>query len=97
MTKDDVSTQLATPAPHGDESRFNLRDHGGRIRNRRYAVERCLPECVIERHSGLTPGVIVWNAISYPGRFYLLFLQNKNIISTLKKSLKKKYESDKVK
>ncbi|GFT02776.1 hypothetical protein TNCV_466041 [Trichonephila clavipes] len=25
---------------------------------RRYAGEHCLPECVIERHSGLTPGVM---------------------------------------
>ncbi|GFX17056.1 transposable element Tc1 transposase [Trichonephila clavipes] len=40
-----------------DESRFNLWDHGGRIRVRRCAGERCLPECVIERHTGLTPGV----------------------------------------
>ncbi|GFV52877.1 transposable element Tc1 transposase [Trichonephila clavipes] len=31
-----------------DDSRFNLRDHDGRIRVRRYIGERCLPECVIE-------------------------------------------------
>ncbi|GFV53751.1 uncharacterized protein TNCV_4505341 [Trichonephila clavipes] len=41
----------------------NLWDHDGRIRVRRYAGERCLSECVIERHSGLTPEVIVWGAI----------------------------------
>ncbi|GFW63336.1 transposable element Tc1 transposase [Trichonephila clavipes] len=41
-----------------DDSRFNLGDHDGRIRVRSYAGERCLPEGVIERHSGLTPGVI---------------------------------------
>ncbi|GFV09691.1 transposable element Tc1 transposase, partial [Trichonephila clavipes] len=29
----------------------------GRIRVRRYAGERYLPECVIERHSSPTPGV----------------------------------------
>ncbi|GFX45528.1 transposable element Tcb2 transposase [Trichonephila clavipes] len=40
-----------------DESRFNLWDHDGCIRVRRYACERCLPECVIELHSGLTLGV----------------------------------------
>ncbi|GFU23342.1 transposable element Tc1 transposase [Trichonephila clavipes] len=51
-----------------DESRFNLWDHDGRIRVRRYAGEFCLPECVIERHSGLIPGVMVWDAISYHGR-----------------------------
>ncbi|GFU56545.1 transposable element Tcb2 transposase [Trichonephila clavipes] len=32
------------------ESCFNLWDHD----------DRSLPECVIERHSGLTPGVMVW-------------------------------------
>ncbi|GFW68363.1 transposable element Tcb2 transposase [Trichonephila clavipes] len=40
------------------ESRFNLWDHDDRIRVRRYAGEHCLPECIIERHSGLTPGVM---------------------------------------
>ncbi|GFW45387.1 uncharacterized protein TNCV_4734941 [Trichonephila clavipes] len=43
----------------------NLWEHDGRIRVRHYAGDRCLPECVIERHSGLTPGVMVWGAISY--------------------------------
>ncbi|GFU90397.1 transposable element Tc1 transposase [Trichonephila clavipes] len=47
-----------------DESRFNLRDHNGRIRVRRYTGERCLPKCVIERHSQLTPGVMIWGTIS---------------------------------
>ncbi|GFS81887.1 transposable element Tcb1 transposase [Trichonephila clavipes] len=32
-----------------DESHFNLWDHDGRIRVRRYAGEHCLPECVIDR------------------------------------------------
>ncbi|GFV18375.1 transposable element Tcb1 transposase [Trichonephila clavipes] len=41
-------------------SRFNLWDHDGRIRVRRYAGERCLPECVIERHSGLNPELWLW-------------------------------------
>ncbi|GFT38220.1 transposable element Tcb1 transposase [Trichonephila clavipes] len=54
------------------ESRFNLCAHDGRIRVRGYAGERCLPECVIERHSGLTPRVMVWGAISYRGRSDLL-------------------------
>ncbi|GFW97178.1 hypothetical protein TNCV_631831 [Trichonephila clavipes] len=44
------------------ESRFNLGDHDDRIRVIRYVVERCLPECVIERHSGLIPGVMQDNA-----------------------------------
>ncbi|GFU18191.1 HTH_Tnp_Tc3_2 domain-containing protein [Trichonephila clavipes] len=39
------------------ESRFNFWDHEGHIRVRRYAAEICFAECVIERHSGLTPGL----------------------------------------
>ncbi|GFX10437.1 uncharacterized protein TNCV_1868321 [Trichonephila clavipes] len=38
--------------------------------------ECCLPECVIERHSGLTPGVMVWRAISYHGRSNLLRIES---------------------
>ncbi|GFT59148.1 transposable element Tc1 transposase [Trichonephila clavipes] len=58
-----------------NESRFNLWDHDGRIRVRRYAGERCLPECVIERHNALTPGVMVWGMISYHGRFHSLRIE----------------------
>ncbi|GFX05073.1 hypothetical protein TNCV_3439351 [Trichonephila clavipes] len=54
-TEDDISARRPTPASHGDESRFNLWGHDGRIRVRRYAGERYIPQCVIERHSGLTP------------------------------------------
>ncbi|GFV90769.1 transposable element Tcb1 transposase [Trichonephila clavipes] len=45
-----------------DESRFCFWYHDGCIRVRRYAGERCLPECVFERHSGLTLGVTGWGA-----------------------------------
>ncbi|GFT88887.1 transposable element Tcb1 transposase [Trichonephila clavipes] len=58
-----------------DESLFNLWNHDGCIRVRRYAGERCLPECVIERNSGLTTGVMVWDAISYHGRSNLLRIE----------------------
>ncbi|GFT93975.1 uncharacterized protein TNCV_2133571 [Trichonephila clavipes] len=58
-----------------DESRFNLWDRYDRIRVRRYAGERCLPECVIEPHSGLTPEVMVWGAISYHGQYNLLEIE----------------------
>ncbi|GFU53489.1 transposable element Tcb1 transposase [Trichonephila clavipes] len=51
-----------------NESRFHLWDYDGRNRVRRYVIERCLPECVIERHSGLTPGVMVWSVVSYHER-----------------------------
>ncbi|GFW12844.1 transposable element Tc1 transposase [Trichonephila clavipes] len=55
-----------------DESRFNLWHYDGRIRIRRYAGERNIPECNIERHSGRTHGVMVWGAIAYHGRSQLL-------------------------
>ncbi|GFX88852.1 transposable element Tc1 transposase [Trichonephila clavipes] len=41
----------------------------------RYAGERCLPECVIERHGRLTTGVMVWGAILYHGRSNLLRIE----------------------
>ncbi|GFX56219.1 transposable element Tc1 transposase [Trichonephila clavipes] len=53
------------------ESLFSLWDHDGRICVRRYAGKRFLPECVIEQLSGITPGVIIWGAISYQGRYNL--------------------------
>ncbi|GFW91768.1 transposable element Tc1 transposase [Trichonephila clavipes] len=59
-----------------NESRFNLWDHDGRIRVRRYAGERCLPECVIEPHSGRTPRFIFWGDISYHGRSNLLRIES---------------------
>ena len=59
-----------------DESRFNLWDYDDRIRVRRYAGQRCFPECVIEQHSGRTPGVMIWGAISYLGRSNLLRIES---------------------
>ncbi|GFW44209.1 transposable element Tc1 transposase [Trichonephila clavipes] len=50
-----------------DKSRFNLWHHDGRIRVRLYAGLRHISECIIERHSGRTPGVMVWGAIAYHG------------------------------
>ncbi|GFW04346.1 transposable element Tc1 transposase [Trichonephila clavipes] len=58
------------------ESRFNLWNHDSRIRVRRYASEHCLPECVIERHSDQTPGVMVWGTISYHGGSNLLRIED---------------------
>ncbi|GFT84367.1 transposable element Tc1 transposase [Trichonephila clavipes] len=40
---------------------FNLWHHDGRIRVRRYAGERRIPECIIERHSGRTPEL--WSGV----------------------------------
>ncbi|GFS68758.1 HTH_Tnp_Tc3_2 domain-containing protein [Trichonephila clavipes] len=58
-----------------DESCLNLWDNDCRIHVIHYASKRCLPEGVIERHSGLTPRV-VWGAISYPGRSNLLRIES---------------------
>ncbi|GFX71393.1 transposable element Tcb1 transposase [Trichonephila clavipes] len=45
-----------------DESSYNLWNHDGRIRSGRYAGDRCLPKCVIERQ------VMIWGVISNHGR-----------------------------
>ncbi|GFV06776.1 transposable element Tcb2 transposase [Trichonephila clavipes] len=61
---------------YSDESLFNLWHHDGRIRVRRYAAERHIPESIIERHSGRTPGVMVWGAVGYHGRSQLIRIQD---------------------
>ena len=58
-----------------DKSHFNLRYHDGCVYLTHYAGQRCLPECVIERHRGRIPGVMVGGAISCYGRFYLLRIE----------------------
>ncbi|GFS95251.1 transposable element Tc1 transposase [Trichonephila clavipes] len=74
-----------------DESRFNLWNHEGRIRVRRYAGERHIPECIIERHSRRTPGVMVWGAIAYHGRSQLLrIVGNLNSIRYINEVLQSK-------
>ena len=42
-----------------DESRFNMFYNNGRIRFRRYADERNLRACILQRHKGPTPSVMV--------------------------------------
>ncbi|GFS49180.1 transposable element Tcb2 transposase [Trichonephila clavipes] len=71
----DTEKALLQNSQMGDESRFNLWDHDGCIRVRRHADERGLPECVIEPHSGLRPGDMLWGAISYDGRPNLLRIE----------------------
>ncbi|GBM05579.1 hypothetical protein AVEN_94840-1 [Araneus ventricosus] len=48
-----------------DESRFWLGASGGRVLIRRRPGERLQPTCLQPRHTGPTPGVMVWRAISY--------------------------------
>ncbi|GFV49807.1 transposable element Tc1 transposase [Trichonephila clavipes] len=62
-------------ASRGNESRLKLCDHDCPIRVTRYNGERCLPECVIERYTALTPRVIVWYVISYHGLSNLLRIE----------------------
>ena len=59
----------------GDESRFCLHASDGRLRVRRRPGERCLVECIRPRHTGPTPGLMVWGAISYNSRSPLVFVE----------------------
>ncbi|MBJ4999813.1 IS630 family transposase [Salmonella enterica subsp. enterica serovar Hadar] len=51
-----------------DESRFCIQHHDGRIRVWRHRGERTLPTCIRHRHTGPSPGVMVWGAIGYTSR-----------------------------
>ncbi|GFW00433.1 transposable element Tc1 transposase [Trichonephila clavipes] len=50
-------------------------DYDGRFRDRSYADECYLPECVISRHSSITARVMVWGVISYHGQSNLLRIE----------------------
>ncbi|UYV73393.1 hypothetical protein LAZ67_10003015 [Cordylochernes scorpioides] len=51
-----------------EESRFCLQHHDGRIRVWRHRGERMLNSCVMHRHTGPAPGIIVWGNIGYHSR-----------------------------
>ncbi|UYV69373.1 hypothetical protein LAZ67_6003354 [Cordylochernes scorpioides] len=51
-----------------DESRFCLQHHDGRIRVWRRRGERMLSSCVMHRHTGPVPGIMVWGGIGYLSR-----------------------------
>ncbi|UYV73714.1 hypothetical protein LAZ67_11000472 [Cordylochernes scorpioides] len=51
-----------------DESRFCLQHHDGRIRVWRHRGERMLNSCVLHRHTGPAPGIMVWGGIGYHSR-----------------------------
>ncbi|UYV70154.1 hypothetical protein LAZ67_7002012, partial [Cordylochernes scorpioides] len=51
-----------------DESRFCLQHHDGRVRVWRHRGEKMLNSCVMHRHTGPTPGIIVWGGIGYHSR-----------------------------
>ncbi|GFU38479.1 uncharacterized protein TNCV_2434251 [Trichonephila clavipes] len=79
VTVNDRTTSSRQLAPRWstatDGSSFNLWDHDGRISVRHYAGERCLPECVIERRSGLTPGVMAYLELSFSSIMHAHMLQ----------------------
>ncbi|GFX46886.1 transposable element Tcb1 transposase [Trichonephila clavipes] len=51
-----------------DESRICLQHHVGRIRVWRHRRERMLNSCVMHRHTGPAPGIMVWSGIGYHSR-----------------------------
>ncbi|GFY06271.1 transposable element Tcb1 transposase [Trichonephila clavipes] len=51
-----------------DESRICLQHHDGRIRVWRHRAERMLNSCVMHRHTGHAPGIMVWGGIGYHSR-----------------------------
>jgi hypothetical protein len=58
-----------------DESRFCLWQFDGRLRVRRPRGQRLNLQFALRRHSGLTPGVMVWGAIQFRSRSPLVFIQ----------------------
>ncbi|GFX93059.1 transposable element Tcb1 transposase [Trichonephila clavipes] len=48
-----------------DESRICLQHHDGRIRVWRHRGESMLNRCVMRRHTGPAPGIMVWCSIGY--------------------------------
>ncbi|GBM29648.1 hypothetical protein AVEN_125295-1 [Araneus ventricosus] len=59
-----------------DDSRFCLGASDGRVLIRRRPGERLQPNCLRPRHTGPTPGVMVWGAISYDSRSTLVVIPN---------------------
>ncbi|GFW48680.1 transposable element Tcb1 transposase [Trichonephila clavipes] len=51
-----------------EESCICLQHHDGRIRVWKHREERMLNSCVMHRHSGPAPGIMVWGGIEYPSR-----------------------------
>ena len=47
----------------------------GIVRVRRYRGERVLPQCIIQRHTARTPGIMVRGAIGYDCRSHLVHIE----------------------
>ncbi|GFU50934.1 transposable element Tcb1 transposase [Trichonephila clavipes] len=48
-----------------DKSRICLQHHDGQIRVGRHRGERMLNSCVMHRHTGPAPGIMVWGGLGY--------------------------------
>ncbi|GBO25194.1 Transposable element Tc1 transposase [Araneus ventricosus] len=57
-----------------DESRFCLGARDGRVVVRRRSGERLQPTCLRPRHTGPTPGLMIWGAIFYDSRSTLVVI-----------------------
>ncbi|GFV39302.1 transposable element Tcb1 transposase [Trichonephila clavipes] len=57
-----------------DESRICLQHHDGRILVWRHRGERMLNSCVMQRHTGPAPGIMVWGGIGYHSRTSLVLI-----------------------
>ncbi|GFX08138.1 transposable element Tcb1 transposase [Trichonephila clavipes] len=55
-----------------DESRICLQHHEGRIRVWRYREDKMLNNCVMHRHTGPAPGIIIWDGVGYHSRTFLV-------------------------
>ncbi|GFU55369.1 transposable element Tcb1 transposase [Trichonephila clavipes] len=55
-----------------DESRICLQHHDGQIRVWRHHGERMLNNCVMHRHTGPAPGIMVCGGIGYHSRTFLV-------------------------
>ncbi|GFS60435.1 transposable element Tcb1 transposase [Trichonephila clavipes] len=51
-----------------DESHICLQHHDGRIRVWKHREERMLNSCVMHRHTGPIPGIMVWGGVGYHSR-----------------------------
>ncbi|GFU39731.1 transposable element Tcb1 transposase [Trichonephila clavipes] len=65
-----------------DESRICLQHHDGRIRVWRHRGERMLNSCLVHRHTGPAPGIMVWSGVGYHSRTPLV-----RIVGTLNSPL----------
>lgn len=58
-----------------DESRFCMSTDDHRVRVRRRRGQRTNPSNIVERHTGVTPGIMVWGAIGYGFRSPLVVIR----------------------